>query len=265
MPSPQPATEPTKQPLLPTAPVSRSEAGIAPTADDSPEAPWWVKPTTTQPIRGGTGKPAGADTPQPPSRPPTRPVPKPAPVPDPKPRVKPWLVVSLIALVAIGAGVATVALLRPPAVEQILTGVPGNPLGEDEIMGSPSDLAAPWVKVKDEVIPLTLDDWKYTGHFCTMGAEYRITAHGEGSMHDGVPVGPEGLGEGESSEAPSYPAFPLASLLVGVRGSDTLVYVGSDGSYTCPSGSEMKLGVNDLNVEANSGQFNATIWKLSEQ
>ena len=84
-------------------------------------------------------------------------------------------------------------------------------------------------------------------------------------MHDGVPVGPEGLGEGESSEAPSYPAFPLASLLVGVRGSDTLVYVGSDGSYTCPSGSEMKLGVNDLNVEANSGQFNATIWKLSEQ
>ena len=57
---------------------------------------------------------------------------------------------------------------------------------------------------------------------------------------------------------------PLASLLVGVRGSDTLEFVGSDGTYTCPSTAEMKLTVNDVvNLEGNAGQFRVKIFLIS--
>ena len=56
---------------------------------------------------------------------------------------------------------------------------------------------------------------------------------------------------------------PLASLLVGVRGSDTLELVGSDGGYTCPSTAEMKLTVNDVvNLGGNAGQFRVRIFLI---
>ncbi len=115
----------------------------------------------------------------------------------------------------------------------------------------------------EKVVPLALVDFVYTEHTCEQGDEYRITATSEGATHDGSPVGPRGLSDGASVESPPY-AHPLASLLVGVRGSDTLEFIGSDGTYTCPSTAEMKLTVNDIvNLDGNAGQFRAKIFLIS--
>jgi len=117
--------------------------------------------------------------------------------------------------------------------------------------------------VKEEVVSLSDYEWTYTGHSCEVGDTYRITATGEGAMHEGSSVGPEGLSDDEGAETPPYP-YPLASLLVGVRGSDTLQFVGSETTFTCPSASEIKLGVNDYShLEGNSGLFRAKISQIS--
>lgn len=170
----------------------------------------------------------------------------------------------VVSIVAIVGAIGTIFLLRPDS------GIGGTPIGE--LVGAPDpgpddvgapDAVDPGVLVTETVVPLALDDFVYTGYTCEQGAEYRITATSEGAMHDGSPVGPKGLSDGASTESPPY-AYPLASLLVGVRGSDTLELVGSDGTYTCPGTAEMKLTVNDVvNLGGNAGQFRAKIFLIS--
>jgi hypothetical protein len=170
----------------------------------------------------------------------------------------------VLSIVAIVGAIGAVSLLRPDS------GLGGTPIGEligapdpgaDEVRG-PSG-GDPGVLVTENVVPLTYDDFIYTGYTCTEGAEYRITATAEGAMHAGSPVGPEGLADDAGGETPPY-AHPLASLLVGVRGSDALEFVGSEGTYTCPSEAEMKLTVNDVvNLEGNAGQFRARLFLIS--
>ena len=64
------------------------------------------------------------------------------------------------------------------------------------------------------------------------------------------------------SRRPTRTRWPHCSS--GVRGSDTLELVGSDGTYTCPSTAEMKLTVNDVvNLGGNAGQFRAKIFLIS--
>ena len=170
----------------------------------------------------------------------------------------------VVSIVAIVGAIGAVALLRPDS------GLGGTPIGE--LVGAPDpggddgrtpDPADQGVLVTEKVVPLALVDFVYTEHTCEQGDEYRITATSEGAMHDGSPVGPRGLSDGASVESPPY-AHPLASLLVGVRGSDTLEFIGSDGTYTCPSTAEMKLTVNDIvNLDGNAGQFRAKIFLIS--
>ncbi|WP_173922669.1 CHAT domain-containing protein [Agromyces sp. Marseille-P2726] len=235
-----------------------------PNAEDVTEAPWWTKPTGTQPARGSTGRRAGSAAARPPTRPPMPPASRPTPAATPPSRWTPWLVVSAIAALAIAGAITTVALVRPPAVEQILTGSTGQPVDADELTGQPANAASAGEFVKQEAVFLTDYDWTYTQVVCDIGDEYRITAKADGSLHEGAAVGPDGL-EAVIEQAP-YPDYPLAALLVGVRGSNTLELVGSNGTYTCPSRSELKLGVNDdTHLEGNAGQFTATVWKLSDQ
>lgn len=161
---------------------------------------------------------------------------------------------------AIGA----VTLLRPDS------GLGGTPIGE--FVGAPDpvrddartpDEADAGVLVTEKVVPLDYEDFVYTEYVCQPDAEYRITATSEGATHDGTPVGPNGIGDGAGAESPPY-AYALASLLVGVRGSDAMEFVGSDGAYTCQSSAEMKLTVNDVvNLERNSGHFRVRISQVS--
>ena len=278
-----PATESTgsKPSTTPTAPSSGGPAPAprGPSSPGSPsEAAWWTAPPAQRPPAAApTGSPrarqpsgAGAGTGSPTTRlpssgppssgPPSRPATSPGARPPSTPRWKPWLVVGIVSIVAIVGAIGTVSLLRPDS------GIGGTPIGE--LVGAPDpggddprapEAGDPGVLVTENIVPLAYDDFVYTEYTCEDGAEYRITATSEGAMHDGSPVGPAGLSDGASAESPPY-AHPLASLLVGVRGSDTLEFVGSDGTYTCPSPAEMKLTVNDVvNLEANAGQFRVRI------
>jgi hypothetical protein len=231
-----------------------------PIIDGATDPPWWTRPTPTQPTRGKAARPSGSGTP----RPSARPVSKPTTAPKTPSRWKPWVVVSVIAVLAIAGAITTVAVLRPPVVEQILTGSTSGPVDPDELSGQPTDSEAAGVFVKQEAVFLADYDWTYTQVVCNVGDEYRITAKADGAFHEGTAVGPDGLGD--TTEQAPYPDHPLAALLVGVRGSNTLELVGADGTYTCPSQSEMKLGANDdTHLEGNAGQFTVTIWKLSGQ
>ena len=170
----------------------------------------------------------------------------------------------VVSIVAIVGAIGAVSLILPDS------SIGGIPIGELVGVPDPSrdddrapDAGDPGVLVTEEVVPLALEDFVYTEHVCEQGDEYRITATSEGAMHDGSPVGPDGLGDGASTESPPFP-HPLASLLVGVRGSDTLEFVGREGTYTCPSTAEMKLTVNDvLNLAGNAGQFRARFFLIS--
>ena len=261
---------------------SRMSATSSPPASvsgASSEAPWWTTslarrpPAALPPRPPRSGQPAreprGSGTP--PNKPPrSRPASRPgsnspgAARRSSAPRWKPWLVVGLVAIVAIAGAVTTVSVLRfDPGTDRILIGEAADPLDPVPNNGQATDAAGTGVLVKEEVVSLTEYEWKYTGHSCEVGDTYTITASADGAMHEGSSVGPEGLSDDESTETPPYP-YPLASLLVGVRGSDTLQFVGSETTFTCPSASEIKLGVNDYShLEGNSGQFRAKISQIS--
>ncbi|RZS68806.1 CHAT domain-containing protein [Agromyces ramosus] len=284
-----PAAESTgsKPPGTPTAPPPRHPAPApAPRGSTSSgarsEAPWWtapparrpppVAPTVSSPAGrpSGVGSSTGTPTARPPnsgppnSGPPNRPHASPGAHPASTRRWTPWLVVGVVSIAAIVGAIGAVTLLRPDS------GLGGTPIGE--FVGAPDpvrddartpDEADAGVLVTEKVVPLDYEDFVYTEYVCQPDAEYRITATSEGATHDGTPVGPNGIGDGAGAESPPY-AYALASLLVGVRGSDAMEFVGSDGAYTCQSSAEMKLTVNDVvNLERNSGHFRVRISQVS--
>jgi len=266
--APAPATEPadtsaTSKPAVAQGPPRISAPASRPPSPPgaSSEGPWWTGSPAKQPPAGlppgpPRSRPASS---APASRPPTA-----ARRPS-TPRWIPWLLVGLVAVVAIAGASTVLSVLRLDPTGGTLIGESTDSLDRGPADGQATDAADPGVLVKEEVVSLTEYDWTYTGHSCVVGDEYLITASSEGAMHEGSPVGPMGLSDGESTETPPYD-YALASLLIGVRGSDTLEFVGSEATFACPSASEIKLGVNDdTHLEGNSGQFRAKIWRISGQ
>ena len=198
-------------------------------------------------------------SPPPPVRtPPTGPTTPPTPPTPPERKrgsAKPWLVVGAIAVVAVGAAIGGYALLRPDAG------------GTREVADDQSVVDDGFVD--DEVIePLTVDlnvpmyaDWTDTGLWCEPGEVFEITVTGT-AWHDASAeslVGPDGLTGGEVPEARVYADANTASVIGGFDSIPDMFPVGSGTTYTCHAGGQLYLGINDTNLDGNSGEFQATV------
>jgi hypothetical protein len=230
-----------------------------PLIGDSTEPPWWTRPTPTQPARGKSAGPSGSATPRPPTRPPTRPVSKPTTAPKPPSRWKPWLVVSLIAIVAIAGAVAAVALLRPPAVERILTGGVSGPVQSDELNGD--DIVDGGVAGAVPLEVLAHEQWTPTGVPCAPGDLYEIRVSGS-TWHAATnsQIGPNGVADGQPQLPRPLEQANTASVIGGFEDLDTMFAVGTGTTFRCEfATTQLWLGINQDHLDGNEGAFRAEV------
>ncbi len=101
----------------------------------------------------------------------------------------------------------------------------------------------------------TNNGWTNSGWVVKKGQTIRISAEGEVSLGGGRTSGPSGKYEIEDAEK-LMKAVPTGALIA-VIGDDNndFVYVGSDRIFTAPRDGALFLGVNEGNLDDNSGSF----------
>ena len=104
--------------------------------------------------------------------------------------------------------------------------------------------------------------WLASGVRCAPGTTLDISASGT-IQHDasaGSTVGPDGLTD-ERYHKYNVEGLPNANTasLIGSLDESEPFSIGSGTSYDCPRDGELTLGINDINLEANSGALTVTI------
>ena len=240
------------QPTVPAAPAR-------PTTVSPPSTPPPSRTTPTTPMGVAAAATIGASTrPQPgPPRHPTPPGPpranRPTPAPpEPKrtPTWRPWLVVALIAILAI-AGAATLFWLRPW----------DGPLGGGETTGP---TVGPQPAATVDVLG-TEPEWASTGLSCNAGDTFELIATGSITQDENEEsrVGPGGWLEDTNPGYQGQFGFPPGALIGRVDTVDPSAGFAfrEDGtaSYTCPAAGTLELGISDPVVGDNRGGFRVEV------
>jgi len=156
-------------------------------------------------------------------------------------RWKLWLIAGIIAVVAAGGVTAALLMLQPDG---------GG--GGSEDGGSPS--------TAELAVPMDTD-WVDTGLYCYLGDEFVIEVTGRGWL-DETPesvVGPDGLTGGERPEDRVFEEANTASVIGRLNTTPEIFAVSYGTTYTCPAQGNLELGVNDTDLEDNSGEFGAFV------
>ena len=155
-----------------------------------------------------------------------------------------WAIVGLVAAVAIGAAVGIVAAMNPGlfGTEQ---GGPGP--GDSD---STAELA----------IPLDTD-WVDVGLYCYLGDEFVIEVSGRGWLDDtpGSQIGPDGLVTGDDAETRVLPDAGTGSVIGKLKTTPEVFPIGTGTTYECPAQGDLMLGINDTDLDDNSGEFAAFV------
>ncbi|MGW4928903.1 CHAT domain-containing protein [Agromyces sp. NPDC004153] len=240
---------------IPSAPPPPRGAPSAPPISDAPQ--WRTSQPTARPT-APSRLPRGPGS--------TRPQPTQV-RPDPRPRRKAWLIVPILALVAIGGGFAAWQFLgstgTAPEGDQEQTSGSGTGSGTGTTTAPP----APAIPPTAEVTMLGSDAEEWTGLSCVANDTFELTATGSVLLNgsEESAVGPAGYLGPEIGYLPEYPAFGPGQLIVGL---DTVVvetYSGfaEDGTatYICPNAGDLWLAINDSDTSDNGGTLSVKVWK----
>jgi hypothetical protein len=171
-----------------------------------------------------------------------------------------WLVVGLIALLAIGGVLAALYVVDR---------------GGDSSTMETADPTPPETPTSTDLptLPPTLvtiqgaELEKWTGLDCVQGDAFILEATGGVTLEPGPAriFGPEGYIGPEIGYLPKYPAFNPGRLIVGLDTANVEEYsqFGEDGvaAYTCPFPGDLWLSINDSYTPDNEGSFDVKIWK----
>ena len=123
---------------------------------------------------------------------------------------------------------------------------------------APTD-APPVVSVQVSV--LGAKDWTDSGVSCAPGHTVDLNASGIVLAAPTVPVGPDGTPNPayRPSNLQGLEAANHAALVASVDRTAPFAVVGSSATYACPAAGKLYLGVNDVGLENNSGQWTVTV------
>ncbi|HET6671852.1 MAG TPA: CHAT domain-containing protein [Agromyces sp.] len=234
---------------VPTAPTSPTSPTMPSATSSTPPAP----PRVVLPSTGSGNGPSGSGNgPSGSASGPTR-----TPHPPPRPSKAPWIVVGVIAALAVGAGITAVLVLNPGifGAGQSTGGTTDN-TGEDD--GTTEQGGS--TTTVDLQVPM-YNEWTSTGLWCDAGETFDIVVSGQ-AYHDASAeslVGPDGLTGGEHPDARVYADANTASVIGGFDTTPELFAVGSGTTHTCTAGGALQLGINDTYLIGNSGEFQATV------
>ena len=155
-----------------------------------------------------------------------------------------WAVVGGAAALAIGVGVAVAAAMNP--------GLFGGDQGGPGSGGTDS--------TAELAVPLNTD-WVDVGLYCSLGDEVVIEVSGRGWLDDTLEsqIGPDGLKTGESPETRVLSDAATGSVIGRLSTTPEIFPVGTGTTYVCPGQGDLQLGINDTNLEDNSGEFAAFV------
>jgi CHAT domain len=187
----------------------------------------------------------------------------PAPPPEPKRSAwKLWLIIGVISILAIAGGAtALIIALQPRSTVE-----PNTPSASEPSTTPPVE--TPDAEVNPAVVVTVPGDerWTETGFVCAPGDVYGVTATGNVSFEgdptggvdpDGAPPMPDGTYD-PNGNLPGLENTPHRGLIGSVEGAD-LFFVGSEATVTCPNEGRLLLGVNDVGISDNLGEFVATV------
>ena len=72
-------------------------------------------------------------------------------------------------------------------------------------------------------------------------------------------IGPDGLTGGERPEDRVFAGANTAAVIGRLGTTPEIFAVGSGATYTCPAQGNLELGVNDTDLDDNSGEFGAFV------
>jgi len=123
---------------------------------------------------------------------------------------------------------------------------------------APTD-APPVVSIQVSV--LGAQDWTDSGVSCAPGHTVELNASGIVLAAPTVPVGPDGTPNPayRPSNLQGLEAANHAALVASVDRTAPFAVVGSSATYACPAAGKLYLGVNDVGLENNSGQWTVTV------
>ncbi|MFD4422486.1 CHAT domain-containing protein [Agromyces sp. NPDC058484] len=272
--APMPAAKPaTTGPIAGAIPIIHTGPIPDAAARPVPDAPAPPRIAATEEVTDAAPKPPAPTAPPvhaaTPPAPPHRPAPA-ASVPPPRPRKsggKPWLVVGIIATLAIGAGAAAVLVLNPGIFDptrdvavssDVPTEAPASPLPSVGETTPPEVVTS--VPTAQLPVPMNVA-WTPTGVWCEAGDTFDITVTGE-AWHDIAEdslVGPDGLTGGEVPQARVFAEANTASVIGGFDTNGNMFAVGNGSTYTCQLAGQLFLGINDTYLVGNHGEFWAEI------
>jgi hypothetical protein len=120
------------------------------------------------------------------------------------------------------------------------------------------NLAAPLGAPKTVSVPATVS-WTNTGLDVTKGERINITASGEISPGGGLMCTADGLPGAQYNTASLVGGGHHAALIGVITSSDQVFLVGANYNGLAPAAGRLFLGINDLGVNNNSGQYTATV------
>ena len=123
---------------------------------------------------------------------------------------------------------------------------------------APTD-APPVVSIQVSV--LGAKDWTDSGVSCAAGHTVELNASGIVLAAPTVPVGPDGTPNPayRPSNLQGLEAANHAALVASVDRTAPFAVVGSSATYACPATGKLYLGVNDVGLDNNSGQWTVTV------
>ena len=101
--------------------------------------------------------------------------------------------------------------------------------------------------------------WTDTGLKVTAGERINITASGQIMAGPGQPCGPDGIAQATLDIFSLIGGGHVAALIGLVAGSSTPFLVGASYNGVAPASGQLYLGINDVGVDNNSGQFSASV------
>ncbi|WP_341996356.1 CHAT domain-containing protein [Microbacterium sp. LWH7-1.2] len=109
-------------------------------------------------------------------------------------------------------------------------------------------------------VPLDVD-WVDVGLYCTLGDEFVIEVTGRGWLDETADsqIGPDGLPAGERPEARVLPDANTGAVIGRLDTTPERFPVGTGTTYVCPAQGGLMLGINDTDLENNSGEFGAVV------
>jgi molecular chaperone DnaK len=238
--------------------ATRIPVGPAPLAPAEP-------PPTPPPPPPGPLATTGGGPPPTPAPTPTAPVGEPAglpPAPEPRPRRR-ALVAAVVGVGVAAAGVAAALLLAPN------DGSPGADATNSTDSTSSTESTGSTVPAAQTVAIPSTQLWTDTHVACRTGDVLDISATGT-VLHDknspASAVDPDGLTDPgyHQYNVPGLPDANTVALIGSIDQEQPYFVVGTGTTYECPGDGSLFLGINDVGVENNSGEFTATITPSSE-